>query len=341
MKKFACALLAASCASAASAAEVTVKNDSLVNFSSAIIEAGFVPGEKGASWLTSPCAGNIVAVQVFWLSLSGGSGQVLGGSIDIYRAGTFPNPGALAQQINGPVLTDGVLNEYRYLDDNSTVPLIVPVAASETFVVAYRFDQAPPGSGPSLVVDADGIQAGRNAIYANLGGGSFAWVSSNFFSVPGDWVLRAVVNCQAAGSSADVAASISTTPALYTPGEAINHTITIANAGPDSAPSVVVVDTFPGAYTGVTWSCAASGGATCTSGGSGNISQVVNLPAAAQVVYTVHAMVAPGTTGTLSNSVTSVVNAPVTDPNSANNSATANTPPLSDRLFADGFESQL
>ncbi|SFN24477.1 DUF11 domain-containing protein [Dokdonella immobilis] len=325
------------CAASAIGAEVTVKNDSLIDNSSAIVEAGFVSGEKGASWLTSPCDGNIVAVQVLWLSASGGTGQTLGGSIEIHRAGTYPTPGALAEQINGPLLTDGVINEYRYLDDNNTVPLIVPVTSNETFVVAYVFDAAPPGSGPSLVVDANGIVAGRNAIYADLGG-SFFWLSSETFMVPGDWVIRAVVDCQAGGSSADVAAAISTSPLLYTAGAPISHTITISNAGPNAAPSVVVVDAFPGAYTGVTWSCTASGGATCTSGGSGNISQVVSLPNAAQVTYNVSATVADGTSGILSNSVTAVVNAPTSDPNSANNSATANTAPLADRIFADGFE---
>jgi uncharacterized repeat protein (TIGR01451 family) len=131
---------------------------------------------------------------------------------------------------------------------------------------------------------------------------------------------------------------ITTTPGLYTPGAPINHTITISNAGPDAAPSVVVVDAFPSAYNAVTWSCAAVGGATCTSGGSGNISQIVNLPSAAQVTYSVSATVAPGTTGILSNSVTVIVNAPTTDPEPGNNQASANTAPESDRIFADAFE---
>ncbi len=337
MKIFSSTLVASLLVGSASAAEMTVQNDSLTNFGTAIIQAGFVVGEKGASWLTSPCAGNIVAAQVFWLSQNGASGQTLGGSIDIYRSGTFPTPGVLAEQIDGPLLTDGAINEYRFLDDNNTVPLIVPVANNETFVVAYTFSENPPMSGPSLAVDANGIQAGKNAIYANVGG-NFAWYSSQSLGVSGDWVIRAVVNCQAGGNSADVTAAISTTPALYTPGAAISHTITIGNAGPDGAPSVVVVDAFPGAYNSVTWSCAASGGATCTSGGSGNISQVVNLPLGSQVTYTVNATVAAGTTGTQSNSVTAVVNSPTTDPNTVNNTATANTAPASDRIFASGFD---
>lgn len=324
-------------AGAAMATEVTLQNDSLVNNQTAVVQAGFVGGEKGASWLTSSCDGNIVAVQVLWLSQTGSTGKTLGGSLEIYRAGTFPTPGTLAQQINGPLLTDGVINEYRYLDDNATIPLIVPVMDGETFVVAYAFDATPSGQGPSLVVDNDGIVAGRNAIYADLGSSNF-WFSSETLGVSGDWVLRAVVDCTDAGNNADVAAGISTSPELYTPGEAISHVLTISNSGPANAPSVVVVDVFPGAYTGVTWSCAASGGAGCTSGGSGNISQVVNLPAASQVVYTVNAEIAPGTTGILSNAVTAVVNAPAVDPDGTNNTASTLIGPASDRIFADGFE---
>lgn len=338
MKILSSALIATVLAGSASAAEMTVQNDSLSNFGNAIIEAGFVAGEKGASWLTSPCDGNIVAVQVFWLSATGASGQLLGQSIDIYRSGTFPTPGALAQQINGPLLTDGVINEYRFLDDNNTVPLIVPVTNNETFIVAYTFGETPPSSGPSLAVDSNGIVSGRNAIYAQLPGPTYFWLSSESFGVPGDWVIRAVVDCPSGPSNADVSASMSTSPALYSPGSSISHTMVISNAGPASAPSVIVVDAFPGAYNGTTWSCTASGGATCTSGGSGNISTVVNLPTGSHVTYTVNATVAPGTTGVLSNTVTAVVNAPATDPDTGNNTATANTAPESDRIFASSFD---
>lgn len=338
MKTFLSATLACLIAGNASAVEMTVQNDSLTNFGSAIIESGFVHGEKGASWLTSPCDGNIVAVQIFWLSATAATGQVLGDSINIYRSGTFPTPGALAQQIDGPLLTDGAINEYRYLDDNSTVPLVVPVSNNETFVVAYTFSDDPPTSGPSLAVDSDGIHTGRNAIYAHLFGTTYAWLSSESFSVSGDWVIRAVVNCQASVSNADVSTSMSTTPTLYAVGGPISHAITISNAGPANAPSVIVVDAFPAAYTSPTWACAASGGATCTSGGSGNISQVVNLPLGSHVTYTVNATIAAGTTGTLSNSVTAVVNAPATDPDTGNNTATANTASESDRIFASSFD---
>jgi len=47
-----------------SAAEQTVKNDSLTNLSSAVIVQGFSSGEKAACWLTSPCNGDLRAVQI-------------------------------------------------------------------------------------------------------------------------------------------------------------------------------------------------------------------------------------------------------------------------------------
>jgi uncharacterized repeat protein (TIGR01451 family) len=328
-------------AATAAANEVTIQNDSLTDGSSGTIQAGFVAGEKAASWLTTPCEGNIVAVQVFWRSLSGGAPVTIEDSIDIYRSGSFPVPGVLAQEIGGPVLTDGVLNEYRYLDENNTIPLIVPVVQDETFIVALTFDAPPdPLQGPSVVDDADGIEPNRNAIYASVGGGNFTWFSNSSLGVNGDWVIRAVVDCQAGSTEADVGVTMSADPPQYVAAEALTYTITVDNAGPGAAASTTVVDAFPPAYTGVAWTCVPSGGASCTASGTGTIAQSVSLPAGSQVVYTVDGVVADGTAGTLTNSATAVVGAPATDPDPSNNTATLDVDPAppSDVIFADGFD---
>lgn len=324
----------------AGANEVTLKNDSLTDNSSGTIQAGFASGEKAAAWLTSPCDGNLVAVQVFWRSLFGGAAQSIEDSIDIYRAGTFPNPGDLAQEIGGPVLTDGVLNEYRYLDENNTIPLSVPVAQNETVAVALTFAEAPdPSEGPSVVNDADGIQPNRNAIYADLGGGNFMWFSNSTLGVNGDWVIRAVVDCQSGSTNANVGVAITADPSQYTAGAALTYTITISNAGPGAASSTTVVDSFPAAYSGVSWTCAASGGASCAASGTGTIAQTISLPAGGQAVYAVSGTVAAGTTSVLTNSATAVVGPPATDPDTSDNTATVDTSPAgNDVIFADGFE---
>ncbi|MEO5559571.1 MAG: hypothetical protein ABIO49_07120 [Dokdonella sp.] len=329
-------------AASAGANEVTVKNDSLVNNSSGNIQAGFAPGEKAASWLTSPCDGNIVAAQIFWRSLFGGATVSPEDSIDIYRAGTFPTAGTLAQDILGPQLNDGVINEFRYLDENNTIPLAVPVTQNETFVLALTFSDAPdPTQGPSVVSDSGGIQANRNSIYA-LVNSTYSWYSNTTLGVTGDWVIRAVIDCQAVNTDASVSTTVTSTSTAYTPGTPLQYSITIGNSGPASSTGTTVVDTFPSAYSGAIWTCAASGGASCTASGSGNIIDSATLPSGSQVVYTVNGTVIAGTTGTLSNTATAIVHAPTTDPNPTDNTSTLDLmPATSDLIFANGFESPI
>ena len=329
-------------ATSAAANEVTVQNDSLTSGGSGTIQAGFVGGEKAGAWLTSPCDGNIVAAQVFWQSADGLAPETIEDSIDIYRSGTYPDPGDLAQEILGPVLTDGFMNEFRYLDEDNTIPLSVPVVAEETFIVALTFLDAPdPTEGPSVVNDLDGIQPNRNAIYASLGGGNFAWFPNTTLGVQGDWVIRAVVNCTTVSNEADVSVNMVAASTHYTAGEPATYTITVANAGPAAATSTTIVDAFPAAFTGALWICSVQGGASCPPGGSGAVlADVVSLPAGSAVVYTVTGVVAPGTTGTLTNSATAVVGLPATDPDTSNNTDSVDTTPAlpDDTIFANGFD---
>lgn len=324
----------------AGANEVTLKNDSLTNFGNGAIVWGFVADEMAASWLTSPCDGNLVAVQVFWRSPSGTEAATIGNAIDIYRSGTFPTPGALAQSISGPVLNDNALNEWRYLDENNTLPLSVPIANGETVVVAFQFAQAPvANSDPSVVRDIDGNTPNRNAIYADLGGGTFAWFGSSSLGVTGDWIIRAVVNCQALSTDADVSVTMTANPPAYAAGAALQYTIVIGNAGPAASANTTLVDTFPAALQSPTWTCAPDGGATCPAGGSGNIIGSASLPPGSHLTFTVNGTVAAGTTATLTNSMTAVVNAPATDPNQANNTASLDvSAAANDRIFMDGFD---
>lgn len=332
-------LLAGAFATPAAAVEVTVQNDSLVNFGAAVVVAGFAPGEKAASWLTSPCTGAIRAVQVFWRSPGGASSPIIQTAIEIFRAGTFPNPGTLAQEISGPVLTDGVLNEYRFLDQNMAVPLNVPVTQNETFVVSLEFDTATAAGDASVVRDTDGNTAGRNALLANFGG-QFVWFNSQTLGVNGDWVLRAVIDCPSTGSQADVGVSLNATPAVYTAGQSLSYTIVVSNAGPGASPTTTVVDVFPSQYQNVSWTCTPAAGASCNfSGtGTGNITQSVSLPMGASVTYNVTGTVMAGFSGDLVNSVSAVVGGSATDPNTSNNTVSLTTTAFVDALFANGFE---
>ncbi len=340
IKRIVVASLSACFSLAAGAAEVTVRNDSLENLGTAAIVWGFVPGEKVGSWLTSPCNGNLRAVQVFWRSPSGTTGQTIHTAIDIHRAGTFPNPGALALNISGPVLTDGVLNEYRYLDENQTLPIVVPVVANETVVVVFEFDAEPVEFvDPSITRDTDGNTSGRNSLYARISPGNFVWFNSATLGVQGDWIIRAVIDCAAGPQLADVGVGMQANLAQYLAGQPLGYTIVVDNAGPVASPSTTIVDIFPASYTAPSWTCVASGGASCIASGTGNITQTVNLPVGGAVTYSVNGTVAIGASGLLSNTVTGVVGGSVSDPMPANNTLTLElSAGGGDFVFGNGFE---
>ena len=92
--------------SGALADEIVVQNDSLTNGSTAAICPCFAGGEEAAVWLTSPCDGNIVGIQIFWRSLLGGQPVSLEEAIIIYQGGTFPNPGPVKDEFLAPALQD-------------------------------------------------------------------------------------------------------------------------------------------------------------------------------------------------------------------------------------------
>jgi hypothetical protein len=172
-------------ASAAHGGLVVVQNDSVTDFGSAVIQAGFVAGERGAAWLTPTCDGELVAVRLLWLDLFGGGSQTLGDSITVSDAGAFPVPGAIRTQLVAPLMTEGFFNEF-------VIDPPIALASDETVVVDFKFFTDPPATGPSLVTDVDGCQAARNGIFAIP---PSQWFNACSLGVSGDFAIRAVLNC--------------------------------------------------------------------------------------------------------------------------------------------------
>ncbi len=319
------------------AVENLLQNDSLVDFSSGNIQSGFVAGELGAAWLESPCDGDLVAVQIFWRSLSGGAPVSTEQGISISEAGTFPNPGLELETIVGPVLNDGVFNEYRFLDENNVIPLIVPVTQGETYVVSFQFENTPSPSSPSLVTDADGCQIGKNSLFAIPPN---SWFDSCLLGVTGDFIIRAVVDCPFVADEVDLSVLQTSDPISYIPGQDLSYQITVSNAGPAAANATSLIDFFPASLSDIDWLCTPNNSATCsTAMGSGNITESLNLPANSSVVIDAVATVDINTTGVISNTAQVIVPLGVTDTNLSNNSMTLDvTEQNNDLIFADGFE---
>jgi len=105
-------------------------------------------------------------------------------------------------------------------------------------------------------------------------------------------------------------------------GDPNTYTITVVNEGPSDAPGASVMDAFPVEVTGVTWSCSGAGGASCTTTGSGDISDTVSLPVGGSVVYTATGTIATSSPSTISNTATVSAPAGVTETDPSDNSAT-------------------
>ena len=105
------------------------------------------------------------------------------------------------------------------------------------------------------------------------------------------------------------------------PGDRVNYTIVVANAGPSDVQGATVRNTFPVTLNEVSYTSQPSGNASGSSSGSGNINDVVNLPVGSSISYFVNAVVAQTASGSLTNTATITPPAGITDPVPANNTA--------------------
>ncbi len=126
----------------------------------------------------------------------------------------------------------------------------------------------------------------------------------------------------ALGSLADVSVTKDDGVTTVIPGDEITYTITVANVGPSDALATLVTDDFPEELSDVTWTCKASGEASCTAAGSGDLAESVDLPSGTSVTFTAVGTVAAGAVGELINTATAAVTGGVADPDPDNNSAT-------------------
>jgi uncharacterized repeat protein (TIGR01451 family) len=109
-------------------------------------------------------------------------------------------------------------------------------------------------------------------------------------------------------------------------GGPLSYTIVVGNSGPSAVAGAPFSDVLPADLTNATWSCVAAAGSSCAvPSGTGSIATTVNLAVGGTATFTVNATVSPTAApgvGTLSNTATIAVPAGISDPNTANNSAT-------------------
>ena len=87
------------------------------------------------------------------------------------------------------------------------------------------------------------------------------------------------------------------------PGSTVTYTIVVSNNTTNgiTATGANLVDQFPAALTGVTWTAVGDAGTSFTPSGTGDINESVTLPAGKSVTFTATGTVSQSATGTLSN----------------------------------------
>lgn len=114
------------------------------------------------------------------------------------------------------------------------------------------------------------------------------------------------------------------------PGSEVTYVIVARNDGPSDAERVVVEDIFPAEYATVEYECFPVNGADCRSGQtySGNVQEIVDLPAGSQVEIIAVGQLRSDASGMLSNTATVMSSTDaqyaISDPNINNNTATDN-----------------
>jgi hypothetical protein len=144
----------------------------------------FVAGEEAGAVFQLPAdvyPVEILRVGIGWGSATGGAGQSLEQAVHIY-AGGLPNPGTPIFTLDGPVLTDGSINEFNL----GPLPGEIRIE-SGPFTVTLEFLNDNVGNffAGSVVTDGNGCQGGKNVIFAIPGG----WTDACAAGVTGDWVF--------------------------------------------------------------------------------------------------------------------------------------------------------
>jgi len=240
----------------------------------------------------------------------------------------------------GPVATDSGSNN----DADPPVAPAITTTEANTLVLRAAVADADPGAGgdtqtPLLggpatqrfalqsntpqTIAATIMTAASDALQAAAGNSGTA----SFTGGAGNWAT-ATVGIRPAGAviEADLSISKNDGETKVNPGTQITYTIVAANSvgSADTVTGASVDDMFPSSLT-CNWTCAGSGGGSCTAGGSGNIADSVTLPPGAAATYSAVCDIDTGASGNISNLATITAPAGVNDSDGGNNQATDNT----------------
>ena len=137
----------------------------------------------------------------------------------------------------------------------------------------------------------------------------------------GNLANNSVTDTNAITLEADLSVSQTDGQSNVSNGEGVTYTIIVSNAGPSDVIGASLVDALPSNLIDGLYTSTATGGASGNTDGTGNLSDVLNMPAGSTVTYKLSATVNELATGVVTNSVTITAPVGVTEINPANNTA--------------------
>lgn len=131
---------------------------------------------------------------------------------------------------------------------------------------------------------------------------------------------------------ADLSITVDDGLELAVPGQSLVYTIQVQSSGPSIAAGLVAAE-FPW-LDDVSWTCSATAGSSCGASGTAQIADSVELVPGGSATYTVQGVLAPDSSGVITQEAEVVPSAPTTDPAAGNNIASDSTS-LRDLDFGD------
>src|SRR5947207_3018188 len=209
-----------------------------------------------------------------------------------------------AARFNSPrgIPIDSTKNLYVTDQNNQTIRKTTPAGVVTTLVGAPGSYGIGDGTGPS-------------ARFMNPAGIAVANSGVLYVADSNNHEIRS-------GVLADLKITCTDNKTTVAAGSLNTYTITVTNTGLENVNGAVVTDPFPAQVQNVSYTATGKTGATGFSAGSGNINQSLNLPPNSSVTYKATGFI-NGNSGTvISNAANVSVPAGVSDPNTADNTAT-------------------
>jgi uncharacterized repeat protein (TIGR01451 family) len=231
--------------------------------------------------------------------------------------------GTLADAAVVTITINGINDAPTANDDSASTPQDTPVTIAVLDNDSDPENDALSVSALGLPSNGESAIAGLRVVYTPTqdfdGPDSFTYtVSDGQLSD----TARVNVQVQPLGATSDLAVSQS-----YTRNAGVvTYTVVARNLGPDAANGAVFSSTLSAHVSGVSWTCAAAGGAACPAGsGAGNNvnATLASFPASGVLTYTLSGALDPAEDAVNTASITPPVG--VTDPDEDNNSSTLST----------------